>query len=256
MSLSPSVRPLHVPQINLDMYTSKRPIGLTRKEEFTKRLADAELNIELWADNIQAIKDKELWREGGYDSFKEFCEKALHKSRKTVYQLLSAGEIASEVNSKKVSAIADTPSENPNESIPKISKEAQARALKSVPKEQRLEVLKKATEGNGKVTARAITEAAEELLDPVAKAKGKPESRVLENGETLDDYKRHNRPATQSGKPKKCMAVWRDLQQLYGKALNRLDEANRIAPNKGRHDDLIKRTKALMKEVEVWQEEA
>lgn len=39
--------------------------------------------------DIEAIKDKRLWEHGDYESFKDFCNRALNVTSRRIYQLLS-----------------------------------------------------------------------------------------------------------------------------------------------------------------------
>ncbi len=53
--------------------------------------------------------------------------------------------------------------------------------------------------------------------------------------------------ATDNGRPKYLLSAWRELQDAYGRALNRVDEVNRIVPDKAEHDWLIATTKECMR---------
>lgn len=94
--------------------------------------------------NVAKVKDGELWRQGGYSGFEDWCQKKYGWSGKRGYQLASA-----ELTLESLPAGNSTIVEN----------EAQARALAAVPKEQRIEVLKTVAK-SGAVTAKRITEAA------------------------------------------------------------------------------------------------
>jgi Protein of unknown function (DUF3102) len=58
----------------------------------------------------------------------------------------------------------------------------------------------------------------------------------------------------ESGKPLFALAIWDELEGLYGKALNRLDELNKVCRNPLAHAKLIGETKALMGQLSVWRE--
>lgn len=70
--------------------------------------------------------------------------------------------------------------------------------------------------------------------------------------EILEEQKPQITKATENGKPKYLLAVWRDIQDGYGKVLNRIDEANRVVPDKAEHDWLIAKTKECMDRAERW----
>lgn len=216
-------------------YSSAPAAKLTPKQELFKLEEEIELHWASSGAKLQIIHDRELWRADGYTSWKDYCEKRWHKNRRTMYQLLDSAEVAQDVakqiEDSKVSTMEDTPCE--------IANERQARALKNVPSEQRLKVLKKAGD-NGKVTAIKINEAA---------------SDVLENGEAVSDYKRTRKPSTESGKPKWSHRLWRELEADYGHALNRIDEANRVVPDAKRHARMLAATKQLMGEARDWRDQ-
>lgn len=62
--------------------------------------------------------------------------------------------------------------------------------------------------------------------------------------------------ATDNGKPKWAMPVWRELEELFGRALNRIDEANHVWPDRAEHDGLIAATKECFARVERWHEKS
>jgi hypothetical protein len=62
------------------------------------------------------------------------------------------------------------------------------------------------------------------------------------------------RKPAESGKPLHMLAIWTEIEGLYGKALNRIDELNRICSNPRAHGDLIKATKSCMLELAEWRE--
>lgn len=60
----------------------------------------------------------------------------------------------------------------------------------------------------------------------------------------------------ENGKPKSQLAVWKELEDLYGRALNRIDEANRAHPDRADHTWLIAHTKACLERVKEWRAKA
>lgn len=61
------------------------------------------------------------------------------------------------------------------------------------------------------------------------------------------------RPA-EAGKPIHLLAIWTEIEGLYGKALNRLDELNRFCCNPASHALLISGTKKVMGDLSKWRE--
>lgn len=208
----------YIPESNMSAYVSK-PLseGITLKDELRIREKDIEMHWELAATNLQVIKDKELWRQGEYNSWPDYCEKRWRMSRQRAYQLIEGVQVVQEVkrsindeiaadllgNKQIVSKIFSTP-------VPR--NDSQARALKSIPKEKRVKVLREVA-ATGKVTAKAIKE---------------------------------------SGKPKVSLAIWTELEHGYGRLLNRVDELNRQCPNSSMHRDLINQTKSCMDVLAEW----
>ncbi len=50
------------------------------------------------------------------------------------------------------------------------------------------------------------------------------------------------------------LAIWSEVEGLYGKALNRLDELNRLCRNPVCHALLIQTTKKCMGDLDEWRE--
>lgn len=62
---------------------------------------------------------------------------------------------------------------------------------------------------------------------------------------------------TENGKPKKSLAIWREIEEtLFGRALNRLDELNRLCPNSSAHSKLIAQVKSCMAILDSWKQSA
>ncbi len=63
-------------------------------------------------------------------------------------------------------------------------------------------------------------------------------------------------PTRESGKPVHALAIWDELEGLYGKALNRLDELNKVCRNPVAHTHMLMVTKGLMGDLEAWRKGA
>jgi hypothetical protein len=214
--------------------TKITPKNLTPKDELHVMEHEIETNWAVAAAKLQAIKDRELWRQDGYNSWKDYCERRWKKNRATMYQLLDDAKVCQDVKEQLVGEKTSVLLENGegvsdySDTLPPANP-AQARALSKVPVAHRLKVLKDVQE-SGKASAKAITQSACEIA--------------------------HKAKPTEVGKPKYALSVWKDLQEYYGHALNRIHDAHRAVPNAERRDHMLKTTKALMSDAEIWQEEA
>jgi hypothetical protein len=105
-----------------------------------------------WSDRpkileaLKEIHDTKLYKEE-YGTFDDFCRAELGIDRTYAYRLLKAADIKESVKNVANGDI--------------LANEAQLRALGAVPEERREEVLSKAAE-SGPVTAKSITEAAQD----------------------------------------------------------------------------------------------
>jgi hypothetical protein len=61
---------------------------------------------------------------------------------------------------------------------------------------------------------------------------------------------------TEGGKPVYALAVWKDLLDFYGHALNRLSDANRAVPDPKLYQTMEAQTKDLMNKSRAWHERA
>lgn len=109
---------------------------------------------------LREIRDGKLYKEE-YSNFEDFCVAEFDLKHTQAYALIKAVGVRESI---EPSAMAE-----------RITNERQARALAPVPVEQREEVIEKAAE-KGPVTAKAITEAAKEVVPP----KPKPEPKAKE----------------------------------------------------------------------------
>lgn len=92
--------------------------------------------------------------------------------------------------------------------------------------------------GNGHMTGKAVKDT------------------LLENGESTEDYKRHHKAPTHSGKPIYAMPAWKELEEFIGKAINRADAVNRLMPNPKAHRGLLASLKDAFTRAQSWHEEA
>ena len=92
---------------------------------------------------VATIKNKFLYRQVGYDTFEECCEQRWGFSARHGYRL-AEGNATLKSLPKSVTKL--------------VTNEGQVRAIATVPKEQRVEILKKVAK-EGPVTAKAIAEA-------------------------------------------------------------------------------------------------
>jgi hypothetical protein len=99
---------------------------------------------------LQEIRDQNLYKTE-YTTFEDFCQTEYGFERAHAYRLIGFAEVKESI---KMSPIGD-----------KIKRESQARALAPVSEEKRVEVMEKVAE-KGPVTAKAITEAAREVVSP------------------------------------------------------------------------------------------
>lgn len=96
---------------------------------------------------LQEIRDQKLYQDE-HETFEEFCQQEYGFERAHAYRLIGFAEVKTSI---QMSPIGD-----------KITRESQARALAPVPEEKRVEVLEKVA-AKGPITARAITEAANQV---------------------------------------------------------------------------------------------
>lgn len=130
---------------------------------------------------LQEIRDQKLYKHE-HETFEEFCQAEYGFERAHAYRLIGFAEVKASV---ELSPMGD-----------KIQNERQARALAPVPVEQREEVIEKAAE-KGPVTAKAITEAAQEVVkaEPAKAAKEEKQQYLDKTGypipsAILEDWKR------------------------------------------------------------------
>lgn len=79
--------------------------------------------------SIQIIKDKQLWKHGGYDSFKDFCELGLSVTRQRIYQLLTEDDSRKLLEFQQTESTKLTPEDEP-EPPKRPEKKAKAREIK------------------------------------------------------------------------------------------------------------------------------
>ena len=74
---------------------------------------------------------------------------------------------------------------------------------------------------------------------------------------TIQDPPKPRAKPNETGKPKKSLAIWAEIEgSLFGRALNRLDELNRVCPNPAMHSWLITHVKECMAKLDQWKQVA
>lgn len=63
--------------------------------------------------DLRAIRDKELWRHGGHESFKAFCTNGLNYSARRIYQLFDEEDIRNSLEFNKSEGNNFTPTPSP-----------------------------------------------------------------------------------------------------------------------------------------------
>ena len=136
--------------------TNEAGVAPTLTEDEADNLALCERRVALGLESfrdaglaLQQIRDGMLYR-ATHATFEDYCRERWHWSRQRAHQIIECAEIASELSA---------------ECQPLVDNERQARALAAVPAESREAVLKEAA-ASGKVTAKAIKEAAAKRQEP------------------------------------------------------------------------------------------
>ncbi len=140
------------------------PLTAQEKAELHKQEAIVELGFLRMRDCAEAlriIRDQRLYRTKA-KTFAEYCEKNWGKNRDAVDKMLAVWEARKEIAENLCK-------EKPLQSLVKTAPDSAIRALEAVPKRSQKRVAKAAAK-NGKLTAKAIHEAA------APKAKGKAKS--------------------------------------------------------------------------------
>ncbi len=121
---------------------------------------------------LKEIRDNKLYKDE-YSTFEEFCQHECGMSRSQAYRQMELPEINTSLNVPKVGT--------------SFSNESQARALVSVPKERRVEVMQKVTT-KGRVTAKRIREAAKPKVIDAEFAEVEPPSQRDEVDKAIREY--------------------------------------------------------------------
>ncbi len=129
---------------------------------------------------LLTVREGKLYRES-HKTFEAYCKDRWGFERRHAYRLIGAAAVADEM-----SPIGH-----------KIKNESQARELGNVPEEDRVQVLEQATEAtDGKPTAKAIREAAEQIVEPEEEAEEEEEEEApLPPKAKVLDAKKHTPPA-------------------------------------------------------------
>jgi hypothetical protein len=146
---------------------SNAKLSTQERARYQELLEQADRSISQWAEAVEEIRDRKLYREE-FETFAEFCRQKLGKSRGYVCRILAAEDLKKELSdrnslemNKNLSPIGDkTGSEN---LVPMT--ESQARELAKAPACQRQAIMREATQdGTAKPTARAIKRSVERGL--------------------------------------------------------------------------------------------
>lgn len=156
------------------------------------------------AEALREIRDEKLYLDGGFDSFKEYCEH-IGTTYLQGYRLIEAGKIAAV--------------------IPEVTNIATAQAVAKIPPRKRQEVVKEALkENDGKLTAKAVQIAARAV--PARKTTPVRTATVMKHAEVDKD----GIPI-----PSEVMELWnrRDELQSLITSLQRIAKIVEDAQNKG-----------------------
>lgn len=99
---------------------------------------------------LKEIKDRELWKEEGAQSFQQFCIDNWGVSKQRAYQLMDSADIVAQL---------------PPEQSTAVDSERAARELKKAPPEARAEIVKQ-VQAKGAVTGPAVKKAVKEATAP------------------------------------------------------------------------------------------
>lgn len=223
--------PAHNSQIDMNQVSaySSKPLAhsLSKSDELHARERNIEMHFELAASEIKVIKERELWRAEDYSSWSDYCRRRWCKSRADMFRLLEDAQVVLDVK-EQIEEEKNTILLTNSEKVLEISNalppanQAQAHALRRVPRKNRLQVLR-AVQESGNVTAKAIFTAAE----------------LLENGESASEYQQ---PCDLTGFPipDSLTKRWNQRQEVQEKitAASRLRCALEDISNKGHQDPI------------------
>ncbi len=140
---------------------------------------------------LLTVREGKLYRES-HKTFEAYCKDRWGFERRHAYRLIGAAAVAEEM-----SPIGH-----------KIKNESQARELGKVPEDQRQAVIEQAAEAtNGKPTAKAIQEAAEEIVEP------EEEDEAQEGEPTVTDRMREAN-AVLDGLARKITAITKEAEEI------------------------------------------
>jgi hypothetical protein len=220
-----------------------------RLKECTRIISEAFTSQFKAGEALLEVRDNELYRED-FDTFEDYCNTTFQIERAHAYRLMSAFEIRQGIE-KRSPAIAKL-----------ITSERQARELAGVPMDKRVPLLRDIFKSGDPVTADEIRSRAEggfeEKPDSIA-PNVSPVGDILssekeEKPHITQPTRQETKPAEKPGKPLHMLAIWDEINGLYGKALNRLDELNRLCRNPSTHSLLISGTKKIMGDLSQWRE--
>lgn len=154
-------------------YVSREPLTTTEAARLEELKAvvfrGSRIFIEV-GTALAEIRDLRLYR-GTHATFEEYCQEVFGWNRDRAYKLIESAEVAKQLEETQ-------PEQNVSHGIqtqPKLTNERQARELSKVPQDKRREVVQKAAEKTGgKVTAKAIKDAAKTYRPPPVPPPPKP----------------------------------------------------------------------------------
>lgn len=136
-------------------------LSLELRAKFSRELEKISRATGTVIESLRTIRDEKLWMYGedSYDSFADFCQRRLRISEGRASQIITATGVASRMT---VLLGGDSVLAKQIEALP----ERTIRELKDVTPQKAIEIVQKiASQGNGKVTTRAVREAVRPVQD-------------------------------------------------------------------------------------------
>lgn len=136
-------------------------LSLDLRAKFSRELEKISRATGTVIESLRTIRDEKLWvyGEDSYDSFADFCQRRLRISEGRASQIITATDVASRMT---VLLGGDSVLAKQIEALP----ERTIRELKDVTPQKAIEIVQKiASQGNGKVTTRAVREEVRPVQD-------------------------------------------------------------------------------------------
>lgn len=166
-----------VKAVTAEIVTTRGALSAREAQQLTAAEADVEKGGSLIVAAMELIRDQRLYR-ATHETFEDYCRERWSRTARSVNQLIQAEAV--------VQAVAAKMGTNGSQ----ISHRA-AREVADLPTEEAVEVVKKASENNGKPTAKAVREAREEV-------EAKP--RKVSGGTTFNVDELEDQPRNAAGK--------------------------------------------------------